>query len=170
VRGIVQCREPAACSEAERQAFSRAVRQGFPAARDLDRRVRAARWLGFHYAPGDALTAVAALKVPSARYRRTVFRRAGSPISPANCELELGWVFVAPEQRGRGVAVELCRLLLDRAPTTAVFATTRPSSHSMIAILRGLGFARVGRPFPRRGEQLSLFVRLPGRDAQARDG
>ncbi len=168
--GTVHCREPSACSEAERWAFSRLVRQGFPAARDLDRRVRAARWLGFHYAPGDALAGVAALKVPSARYRRTMFRRAASPVSPAGCELELGWVFVAPGHRKHGIAAGLCRLLLERVPAAAVFATTRPTNQSMITILRGLGFARVGQHFPRRGEQLALFVRLPGRDLDASDG
>lgn len=157
----VRCTVPGDCSEAERLAFAGLVRQGFPEAEHLEARVSAAKWLAFHYAPGDALTAVAALKAPAMRYRDDVFEKAGAPVGTTDYRIELGWVFVAPPHRGHRIGQRLCQVLLAKEPTTAVFATARPSSGAMITILGRLGFVRVGRPFPRRHDELVLFVR-PG--------
>lgn len=75
--------------------------------------------------------------------------------------LELGWVWIAPAWRRKGMAEDLCRQLLRRVPDSAIFSTTRPDNTPMARILGTLGFARVGDPYPRRGEQLALFLR-PG--------
>lgn len=155
-------REPIVCSEAESREFARLVLQGFPAAQRLEDRVRAARLLAFHYAAGDALAAVAALKAPDERYRQDVFEQADVPARAADYELELGWVFVAPPYRGNRIAERLCRRLLAHVPDSSVFATTRPNNAPMIRILKALGFARVGRPYPRRDEQLVVFLRSAG--------
>ena len=40
------------------------------------------------------------------------------------------------------------------------FATTRTDNVSMIRILHALDIARVGKPYPRRNEQLVLFLRV----------
>ena len=149
---------PDACSGAERRAFARMVLAGFPGASDLDRRVRDAKWLAFHYA-GDTLAAVAALKWRSESYRDEVFSLAEAPVSAAEDRVELGWIFVMPSCRRQGLAKELCGQLMARVPTSQVFATTRPDNEPMIRILQALGFMRVGRPYRRRGEQLALFVR-----------
>jgi len=153
------CREPTACSDAERRRFARVVRQGFPGARDLSARIRAAKWLAFYYSGGDALKGIAALKRPDERYRRDLSQWADAPPDFADYQLELGWVFVAPTYRGRGIAKHLCRQLLALAPASRVFATTRVNNDLMIRILDALGFARVGRPFPRRGDHLVLYLR-----------
>ncbi len=161
--GTALLKEPVACSDAERQEFARLVRQGFPAARALERRIRDAQCLAFYHTAGGSLVAVAAIKAPGERYRRDVFAQADAPVTPADHPLELGWVFVVPDYRRTGIAEALCRALLARAPTSSLFATTRPGNEFMIRILSALGFARVGKPYPRRDEELVLFVRFPGR-------
>ena len=93
------------------------------------------------------------------RYRVEVFNKANARVSGAEYELELGWVFVVPVRRGKRIAEGLCRQLLARVPTTPAFATTRPTNLAMIRILRALGFARVGKPYSRREEELVLFLR-----------
>ena len=46
-----------------------------------------------------------------------------------------------------------------RVRTSCVFATTRPDNISMIRILLALGFEGAGKPYPRRNEELVLFLR-----------
>lgn len=153
-------KDPIACSAEERREFARLVRDGFNGSDDgLDGRIRDANRLAFYYAADDTLAAIAALKAPDERYRTDVFTKADARVSPADHALELGWVFVVPAHRGNRIAESLCRLLLESVPTSAVFATTRPDNSSMIRILLALGFARTGRPYPRRDEELVLFLR-----------
>ena len=160
VSGTVRTKEPSACSEGERRAFARLVRQGFATANEgLDGRLRDAKWLAFYYTPGDRLEAVAALKAPSERYREEIFGRADAPVCPADYPLELGWVFVVPARRGNRVAESLCRQLVERVPACGVFATTRTDNASMMRILNALGFARAAAPYPWRNEELVLFLR-----------
>ena len=160
MNGTAHFKEPIACTEGERREFARLVRQGFDGSDEgLHGRIRDAKWLAFYCAEGDTLAAVAALKAPNKRYRNDVFKKAETRVSPAGYELELGWVFVVPVRRGNRIAESLCQLLLAREPTSCVFATTRPNNSSMIRILLALGFARAGRPYPRRNEELVLFLR-----------
>lgn len=160
MNGTAHLKQPIACTEGERREFARLVCQGFDvAAEGLDGRIRDAKWLAFYYATGDTLGAVAAIKAPNERYRDDVFKKADAPVSPSDYKLELGWVFVVPAHRGNRIAESLCQLLLARVPTSCVFATTRTNNISMIRILLALGFARAGRPYPRRYEELVLFLR-----------
>jgi len=165
-------KEPFECTEEERGDFARIVRQGFhTAAGDLDARIRAAKCLAFLYGPGKTLAAVAALKAPSEQRREDTFRKAAAGVSAADYVLELGWVFVTPARRGNHVAERLCRLLLARVPQSCVFATTRTNNDVMIRILTALGFDRVGKPYPRRDEELVLYLRpLPRLELHAERG
>jgi len=160
MNGTAYFKEPIACTEEERRGFAHLVRLGFEGSDDgLPGRIRDARWLAFYYVAGGTLAAVAALKTPNGMYREDVFNKATARVSAADYEFELGWVFVVPAHRGKRIAENLCRQLLARVPTSGVFATTRPDNVSMIRILRALDFARVGKPYPRRNEQLVLFLR-----------
>jgi hypothetical protein len=59
----VLLKEPIACTERELRALERLVRQGFNGSDSgLPGRIRAARWLAFHYAAGDSLVGIAGLK------------------------------------------------------------------------------------------------------------
>ena len=74
-------------------------------------------------------------------------------------DLELGWVFVVPAHRGNRIATRLCERLLAGVRPSLVFAMTRTDNRAMISILHALGFVREGDPYPRRNEQLALFLR-----------
>ena len=158
----VQLNRPIACSEDQRRQFARLVRLGFGGSdAGLPRRIRAASLLALYYARDGTLTAIAAIKAPGEQYRRDVFERASAGVDSAAYRLELGWVFVAPEHRGKRLAGDLCRRLIGSMPEAPVFAPTRPDNRPMIAILLGLGFGRAGRPYlhRRRAEELALFLR-----------
>ena len=157
-------RTPNACTDQERAAFAQMVTRGFgPAPGERQDRIRRAECLAFRYGPADGLVGIAALKAPGDAYRAEVFAQADADAGVSASALELGWVFVDPAHRGRGIAYELCRCLVDAAPAVPIFATTRPDNAGMIRILRALGFARLGTPFPRKGETLALFLLAGGR-------
>lgn len=158
--GTAHFKEPIACTDEERREFARLVRQGFEGSDEgLHGRIRDAKRLVFYRAADDALAAIAALKVPSERYRDDVFTKADAHVTPADYELELGWVFVVPVHRGNRIAESLCQLLLAHVPASCVHATTRPNNSCMIRVLLALGFAQAGRPFPLRNEELVLLLR-----------
>jgi ribosomal protein S18 acetylase RimI-like enzyme len=160
LNGITHFKEPTACAEVERREFARLVREGFEGSdAGLEGRIGAAKWLAFHYATDGTLAAIAGLKAPGERYRGSLFEKAGASVSAAEYELELGWAYVVPDHRGKGIGERICRQLLVREPAARVFATTRPDNAPMIRILVALGFVRVGKPFPRRNEELALFLR-----------
>ncbi|HSR52560.1 MAG TPA: GNAT family N-acetyltransferase [Acidobacteriota bacterium] len=151
---------PLACTEQERREFEQLVRLGFNGSdAGLRERIRKATGLAFYYAEDGELAAIAGLKTPERQYGADVFQSAKAGVSSASYGLELGWVFVLPDQRRRGIGEELCRRLLNEVPTTPVFATTRPNNNAMIRILIALGFRRVGKPYSRRKEELALFLR-----------
>lgn len=151
---------PAACTEEERQAFARLVRQGFDGSDDtLDDRIRGANRLAFHYTAGGTLAAIAGLKAPGEQYRNDVFTKADAGLCATEYPLELGWIFVRPDHRGKGLGQQLCEQLLERPSSGGVFATTRTDNAPMMRILDALHFKRIGKPYPRRDEQLVLFVR-----------
>jgi hypothetical protein len=155
-------KEPSACTAKERREFERLVRQGFDGSdAGLPGRILDARQLAFCHEAGGTLVAMAALKMPDGRYREDVFTKAGAEVSPADYRLELGWVFVTPLHRGNQISEDLCGQLLACVPGSRVLATTRPDNTPMINVLLALGFGRIGKPYPRRNEELALFLRPP---------
>jgi RimJ/RimL family protein N-acetyltransferase len=169
LNGIAHFKKPISCTGGELREFERLIRQGFEGSDEgLPGRIRDAKWLAFYYAAGDKLAAIAGLKAPNEQYRDDIFKKADAGLSPVEYKLELGWVFTVPAHRGSGIAESLCRQLLARVPTSPIFATTRPDNASMIRILLALGFERAGKPFPRREEELILFLRSRPRSASDR--
>lgn len=160
--GAIRLREPGECSEAERREFERMVREGFRGSNaSLPDRIERAELLAFHYAMNGSLAAIAGLKRPDATQRRDVFERAAVPESPDVYGAELGWVYVTPSHRKRGLARAMCRHLMETQRGLRVFATTRPGNSAMIGILRGLGFARAGVAFRHRDDELVVFLKKP---------
>lgn len=150
---------PLTCTEAERAEFARLVRQGFHGSDEgLPDRIRNASCLAFQYTAEQRLMAIAALKVPTDIHREDLFRTAEADVSSAGYELELGWVYVVPDFRGNRTSAHLCQLLLGHASGAGVFATTRSDNIPMRKILQALNFVEVGKPFPRRNEELVLFL------------
>jgi len=158
--GTTRLKAPLSCTEAERGEFARLVRQGFHGSDEgLPDRIRNASCLAFRYMAEQKLMAIAALKVPTDLHREDLFRTAEADVSSAGYELELGWVYVLPDYRGNRTATHLCRLLLGGVSGAGVFATTRSDNTPMRKILQAFDFVEVGKPFPRRNEELVLFLR-----------
>jgi len=155
-----QLKTPRECADGELREFERMVRQGFHGSDDtLPTRIADAKCLAFQRAVDGTLVAIAGLKQLGEEYTEGVFAKAEAGMRPAYCDVELGWVFVLPRHQGNRIASRLCTELLERSPSPGVFATTQPDNVPMIRILLALGFVQIGRPFPRRANELALFVR-----------
>jgi len=160
LNGITYLQEPIACTAEECREFERLVRRGFDGSDEsLPDRIQRASRLAFYNVARGTLAAIAALKVPDERYRDDIFRKADAGVSTDNYKLELGWVFVGPAYRGNHIAGSICQLLLESVPESSVFATTHPNNTVMIRILAAFDFVRAGKPFPRRSQELVLFLR-----------
>ena len=170
MEGRTRLERPRDCSRETLREFERLVRAGFHGSDEsLPRRIRQARRLALHSAADGTPVAIAGLKSPSLAYRQRVFADARTPIDPKPYATEIGWVYVVPDRRGRGLGLRLCRSLLAERPDGRVFATTRPDNEPMIGILRALGLVLTGSPYrrrdPGREEELSLFLRPPPADS-----
>lgn len=153
-------KEPRDCDEDERRGFAQLVRKGFRASLEtLAHRVITAECLAFHARPDSPMIAISALKSPSIEYRKDAFQKAGARNDPAKYEQELGWVYVLPDYRGHQIGQQLCSRLVERSPSSSLFATTRVENARMARILDSLDFHRVGQPYQRRNEVLVLYCR-----------
>lgn len=158
-----EIKEPQLCSDAEIAAFSCFVRQGGevePAG--LEGRIRRAKALAFLYV-NRSLVGVAALKQPDKRYRDKVFKAAGASVDATSCGLELGWVFIPEEHRGKHYSRVVSAAAVGQAGGALVFSTTRSDNIPMQRTLEHLKFERVGEPWPsqRGGHKLVLYVTSP---------
>jgi len=110
---------------------------------------------------GSALIGSAAVKIPSAAYRRRVFQKAEAQLDDRRYNQELGWIAIHSEYRGQKLSRTVVDSALESIAPAPVFATSRASNLPMHRTLERFGFARVGRPYSseRSDEQLVLFVR-----------
>ncbi len=147
---------PALCSEEEIARFLELVEQAEEVqSAGLDKLVRAAPWLAFHYEQ-DSVVGIAGLKRPRPSYREKVFRQAQIREQAAMFATELGWVYTVEPWRGHGIGRRLVAQLLAKIPGEPVFATTRLDNAAMQRILMDHDFQNVGRPFLGR-DQYSLL-------------
>jgi GNAT superfamily N-acetyltransferase len=104
---------------------------------------------------------IAALKRPQASYRSSVSSRCGVPLAAAEFPFELGWVFVSPEARSRGLSLSLSQAALTQSGGAGVFATSRTDNFPMHRSLAKVGFRPAGNPYPsgRAKHLLQVFVR-----------
>ncbi len=162
-RVIAEAKSPLGCSDAEIAAFCCYVRQGDEVeSRGLEDRARAARALVFLYVD-RVLVGVAALKRPTATYRDGKFRAAGVSALKSTYSLELGWVFVPPDHRGRHYSRVLVSAVMSQADNAPLFATTRSDNPAMQRSLENVGFARAGKAWKsKRGDyELVLYLAPP---------
>lgn len=158
----VEVKTPGECSDEEIEAFCALVASGGEVAlQGLEGRVRGAALLSFLWQSRD-LVGVAGLKHPSVNHRAELETGSGEALDAAEIPLELGWVYVRPDQRG-GKSAVLCTPLLERVRSVGVFATSRADNVPMHSTLSKLGFKRSGNDWPSglNPAQLLLFVRRP---------
>lgn len=151
---------PDECSSEEIDKFCEFVRMGGEVeSQGLTNRIKKAALLVFLYS-GKDLIGVAAIKNPNAGYKAEVFQKATATALPEGFALELGWVYVDPEHRGKGLSRKLVEAALASAEKQNVFATSRTDNKAMHKTLLKFGFSKEGRPY-RSGmseHNLELFV------------
>lgn len=125
--------------------------------RGLRERVRNASHIAFARQK-KCLIGVAGLKHPADSYRRAVEGSAGFTLPAETFPYELGWIFVLPSARRRGLSTTLCRSLVGCAERRGIFATSRDPF--MQRALERAGFRRVGREWysKKNRARLALFV------------
>lgn len=159
---VVNTMAPEELSEAELNAFVALVQEsGEVSPIGLRGRVLRAHILAMAL-DSSGLLGVAGLKRPSAHHRVEI--EGGSQVRIGSDEFayELGWVFVKPQARRRGISLSLGEAILRHAVNTRVFSTSNTLRTAMHRTLTKLGFERVGSTWPsaqNTGEQLALFVR-----------
>jgi GNAT superfamily N-acetyltransferase len=145
-------------SKDELRAIEALVRQGGEVeSRNLPQNLRRALCLGAVIL-GGRLVGVGALK-ELGTHHDTIIRRSGFG-DLASFSAEIGYFFVDPTCRGKGLAGNMFKALLSRSPGAA-YATTREDNDAMNHILKKNGFARVGQPWDSRrspGKMIHLWV------------
>jgi len=94
----------------------------------------------------DELIGTAAIKTPNRAHHVGEFVKANAEAEAASYPVELGWVVVHPDWRGRGHARVLVIEAVKLAGHRGIYATTK--TVQMRAILQEQGFAPVGDPYP----------------------
>ena len=107
----------------------------------------------------NRIVGVAALKTPTKKYRADKFAAAGVTIAAYETALELGYVVVAEDMRGKKLSGDLCDAVAKEIRGPA-FATT--DSNTMKKNLQRSGFTRAGQEWQGRKGALSLWILTPG--------
>jgi len=106
----------------------------------------------------NRIVGVGVLKAPSANYRSNKFAEAGVDIDGYEDAPELGYVAVANDMEGQGLAERLVRAVVDPL-TEGCFATTdNPRMHGKLS---RAGFLRQGQHWQGARGKLSLWTRPP---------
>jgi len=150
---------PAEVTAAERAAFMQQVREGGEVDPDTLRAL-VDRAVALAMASNDgAMVGVGAIKRPNPTHRSHVFKAA--KVDLLSEAFELGWLFVHPDMRGRGLSCGLVAALVPCIGAARVYATSRVDNAPMHATLNRFGFKSVGVPYPSRQNDttIQLFVR-----------
>jgi len=167
----VVVQSPGAFGEPEIQDFIAMVRAGGEVGDAvLEENVRKAECLVV-VRQDSCLVAVAALKNPKASYRKSICTKARVALDAYDFPFELGYIFVLPSARNRGVGLKLCNVALASAKGKGVFATARTNNDGMHVILPKVGFSKEGKRYAsaRGGHQLQLFLRHAAQPLGAAD-
>ena len=94
----------------------------------------------------DQLIGTAAIKTPLPGHHIGEFIKANAEAEAAAFPVELGWVVVHPDWRGRGHARTLVCEAVKRADDRGIYGTTKTAQ--MLSILQENGFEPVGDTYP----------------------
>lgn len=109
---------------------------------------------------GGIVQGVAGLKNPNVGYRNQTFEKAGVPEMAEEFAHELGWVYIKPQARRRGISRALVKKLLEQAQG-AVYAASADVNEGMHRVLGFFDFVPVGTAYASRdgARAIQLFVR-----------
>ncbi len=110
---------------------------------------------------GGSLIGVGGLKRPSSHHRAEVAEGSSIALPAGDFPLELGWVFILPGSRRKGLSITLCRPLVSAAKGQGIFATSQTDNLGMHRTLVKLDFLRIGDEWPsqQRSGSLALFTK-----------
>jgi RimJ/RimL family protein N-acetyltransferase len=159
---VPEIKQPLSCSDAELAAFCCFVRRGDEVdPQGLEDRVRRiGLTLVFLWVDG-VLVGVGAVKKRDKGYVTDKFRSAGVPKEAADFSMELGWIYVDEQYRGKGYSRVIAAAGVSQANQSSLFATTKAKNKAMQRTLEGLDFSQLGKSWKsQRGHyELLLYVR-----------
>jgi RimJ/RimL family protein N-acetyltransferase len=159
---MIEIKARGECSTDELNKFVKLVEKGDEVDRcNLSDRVKRAQFLAFSYDESNNLVGVGAIKQPNTTYRNSVFSKAKSNHPPNQYDVELGWIYIEEDFRGRGIGKTIVRELLEKIKDKKVYATTRTDNDTMKHILKYFKFHESGEEYKstRGKHSLVLFVR-----------
>lgn len=154
-------KQPSECTSAELDVFQKLVEKGGEVTpRGLRKRIEQAAALVF---VGESeCVAVGAIKKPYQDYKQGVFSKAGVSSQGNNYIYELGWLYVTPAARGKGVGNSLMQAVVSYIDNSGCYATTRENNDAMHHLFSQYNFIRLGQAYPSaKGYSLVLYARKP---------
>ena len=106
--------------------------------------------------------AVGAIKNPNEGYKSGVFAKAGVAGKCKEYTHELGWLYVTPGARGKGLGHNLMQAVTKFLGTSTCYATTRANNDSMHHLFSRYNFDKLGSAYQsQNGYSLVLYENRP---------
>jgi predicted GNAT family N-acyltransferase len=151
-------KKPSECSEVELQDFAAFVRASGEVVVDgLDVRIKKAEALIF-LKENSFLKGIAGVKKPKDSYKEDVFKKAQVPDKANEFTFELGYIFVLPSSRGRGLSHYLVKEALSNIGSLPIYATSRADNDAMHKILNKYDFAQCGEVYDSNDKKRALVL------------
>ena len=155
----VKSKKPSECSVDELTSFESLVNKGGEVVGiGLSDRIRNAERLVFLVEDNGVLSGIAALKKPLTSYKKKVFNNAESKENPDEFTLEVGWIYVEEEFRGRKYSQLLLGEVLRLAGEKRVYATTRENNEAMSRTNLRFGLEQSGHPYKSNDDNYNLVL------------
>lgn len=154
-------KKPSECTPVELDAFQSLVEEGGEVTpHGLRQRIEQAEALVF--ITDSECVAIGAIKHPNEGYKESVFSKAGIAEKSSNYIYELGWLYVKPEARGKGLGHSLMKAVIAYLSGSSCYATTRENNDSMHHLFAQYDFNRLGAVYPsNNGYSLVVYANKP---------
>lgn len=152
---------PSECTSAELDAFQKLAEEGEQVLPDgLRQRIEQAAALVF--VNESECIAVGAIKNPNLSYKKRVFTKADVPDKNNNYKYELGWLYVTPAARRKGLGNNLMQALVSFLGDSGCYATTREDNKVMHSLFSKYNFSRLGTAYQNdKGDSFVLYANKP---------
>lgn len=110
---------------------------------------------------GEQTVAVGAIKQPASNYRNETFAKATLTDIASKYEYEIGWLYISPRFRNKGLATQIVNALVDTVENKGLYATSKEINTDMHSVLLKNNFRHDGKSFKSTltQESVKLFLR-----------